>query len=310
MERQFPFVSIIVPVYNGAATIVQGVESLLAQDYPRESFEIIVVDNGSKDRTVEILQPYAQSDKIVLLSETNILNAYGARNTGAKAAKGDILAFTDSDCVADKEWLVRLLAQHMDERIGAFIGDIRVYEPKIILERYYSSDWMSLRGKKLGGFPGMRGANCAIRHDCFERLKGFRDSVSSGGDSDFLRRMLQETSFIYAIALDALVHHENHETVVQIFKRSLRFGTNMENLRRDPFLGDNYVPLMRNLQDTFLCPMVFLWRLVAYPWVTRGRSYRGRKIQDAGLFLWEPLIREIETVGLLIGRIFHSPRFR
>jgi len=98
-----------VPVYNGAQTVEKCVESLLAQDYPKDRLEIIFVDNQSKDRTLQVLQPYAASGKILLLSETNVLNAYGARNTGIRAAKGDILAFTDSDCEAEPDWIRELM---------------------------------------------------------------------------------------------------------------------------------------------------------------------------------------------------------
>jgi glycosyltransferase involved in cell wall biosynthesis len=61
-----PFVSIIVPVYNGGQAVIQCTESLLAQNYPRDRFEIIFVDNKSKDSTAAMLQPYAEAGKILL----------------------------------------------------------------------------------------------------------------------------------------------------------------------------------------------------------------------------------------------------
>lgn len=103
-ETDLPFVSVIVPVYNGEQTVVQCVEFLLAQDYPKDPLEIIFVDNKSNDHTCAILQPYVESGKILLLSEANVLNAYGAHNTGIRSTKGGILAFTEADCEAEPEW--------------------------------------------------------------------------------------------------------------------------------------------------------------------------------------------------------------
>jgi glycosyltransferase involved in cell wall biosynthesis len=97
MTADWPFVSIIVPVYNGSRTIDALLTSLLALDYPPDQHEILIVDNKSTDDTRQRIQRYP----VTLLEETEIQGSYAARNRGIEAAQGEILAFTDADCVVE-----------------------------------------------------------------------------------------------------------------------------------------------------------------------------------------------------------------
>ncbi len=90
--NQIPLVSVIVPAYNCTTYIPETLSSLFAQDYP--NVEIIVVNDGSKDNTLELLKSYG--NKIVLINKKNT-GAPGARNAGIRAARGKFIAFCDSD---------------------------------------------------------------------------------------------------------------------------------------------------------------------------------------------------------------------
>lgn len=109
-------ISAIVPAYNCEATVAACIESLLAQS--RVPDEIVVVDDASTDRTAEIVARYPV--RLVRLARN--AGPGVARNEGAKAASGDILAFTDSDCVAPPEWLARIERELGDEAIVAVTG--------------------------------------------------------------------------------------------------------------------------------------------------------------------------------------------
>lgn len=109
-------ISVVVPAYNAEATIEACLESLLAQ--ARAPDEIVVVDDASTDRTAEIIARYPV--RLVRLARNGGPGV--ARNEGAKVASGDILAFTDSDCVAPPEWLARLDREFDDEGIVAVTG--------------------------------------------------------------------------------------------------------------------------------------------------------------------------------------------
>jgi len=100
MINAYNFISVIIPCLNNEKSIEKCIISLIEQDYPSNLFEIILVDNGSSDNTISIIQQYP----VILLKEI-IRNPYVARNLGALHAKGQILAFTDANCEIDKNWL-------------------------------------------------------------------------------------------------------------------------------------------------------------------------------------------------------------
>jgi glycosyltransferase involved in cell wall biosynthesis len=94
-------ISVIVPVFNTARYLDRVIEALENQDYPRSEFELIFVDNGSVDQSREILERHSG---LRVLSETE-RGSYAARNRAIHAARGEILAFTDSDCLPCRDWL-------------------------------------------------------------------------------------------------------------------------------------------------------------------------------------------------------------
>src|SRR5439155_26798108 len=100
---RYPRVSVVVCAYNAERTMEACLASLETLDYP--DYEVIVVNDGSKDRTLEISErfPFCR----IISQENKGLSA--ARNVGAEAASGEIVAYTDSDCVADSDWLTYLV---------------------------------------------------------------------------------------------------------------------------------------------------------------------------------------------------------
>ncbi len=115
-----PFVSIVVPVYNRADEIGACLESLLSLDYPASKREIIVVDDASEDRTAAVV---AQWDVKLIKRESNHGQS-AARNVGVAAATGEIVAYIDSDCIADPSWLRDLVPYFQDSRnvlVGGYV---------------------------------------------------------------------------------------------------------------------------------------------------------------------------------------------
>jgi glycosyltransferase involved in cell wall biosynthesis len=98
-----PFIDVVVPTRNRADLLRRALESLLAQNYPAESFAVIVVDDGSTDETWSALQ--SASDRRVRPRRIEHRGPYTARNEGWRAGNGEIVAFIDDDCVADPNWL-------------------------------------------------------------------------------------------------------------------------------------------------------------------------------------------------------------
>lgn len=112
-EESLPKVSVIVPVKNGGAKIQGLLDSLMQVDYPKEKLEIIVVDGNSSDDTREVVSRY----EVKLLTEEK-RGINGARNTGVKHSEGDIVVFTDSDCVVPKYWIKKIVEDFQDSKVG------------------------------------------------------------------------------------------------------------------------------------------------------------------------------------------------
>ncbi len=103
--QSLPFISIIVPARNEEATIGACLQSLKALNYPPEKLEIIVVDNGSQDRTREIALQY----NVKVLQELHTFTCAAAKNRGIMEAKGEVVAFIDADAIADPDWLINAI---------------------------------------------------------------------------------------------------------------------------------------------------------------------------------------------------------
>ncbi|MBF0308729.1 MAG: glycosyltransferase [Magnetococcales bacterium] len=114
-----PMVSVIVCVYNDADRIAPCIQSLLDQDYPPESLEVVVVDDGSTDQTAAVVRQFPA----VRLCQQENRGPSTARNLGILQARGEICAFTDSDCEADPGW-VRSLVQHHMAKAGERFGGV------------------------------------------------------------------------------------------------------------------------------------------------------------------------------------------
>jgi glycosyltransferase involved in cell wall biosynthesis len=250
-EVDWPFVSIIVPVFNGSDTIDELLRSLLALNYPQTKHEIIVVDNNSQDNTPFLSQRYP----VRLLYERQMQSSYAARNRGIEAAKGEIIAFTDADCVADSDWLRRLIADHVDNRWGGFAGGFEAYPPSTDVQRYMMSTGASCftpeflqqpflapqsRGEILcsrielldyrasiplpSNLVNPPTANVAYRRQLFDEIGYFDPLLTSGGDLEFAWRVQTQTSWQIKIIPEAIIYHQHRRDLASMSKQYRKNG--------------------------------------------------------------------------------------
>jgi len=121
------FVSVIVPAYNASKTIKHLIIALMNQSYPKDKYEIIIVDDGSKDKTTKMVMSVAkenQQPNIKIIKLEHNLGPAAARNRGIMEAKGEIIAFTDADTLPDKDWLKELVKAFDNESVGGVRGEI------------------------------------------------------------------------------------------------------------------------------------------------------------------------------------------
>jgi glycosyltransferase involved in cell wall biosynthesis len=114
-------VSIVVPFYNEEKHIKQCIQALLSLDYPRDRYEILTVNNNSTDRSVEIVSSYPE---VRLLHEKK-QGDFPARNVGVSNARGEIIAFTDSDTAPYPEWLRQAMEAMRDQNTALVVGNLQ-----------------------------------------------------------------------------------------------------------------------------------------------------------------------------------------
>jgi cellulose synthase/poly-beta-1,6-N-acetylglucosamine synthase-like glycosyltransferase len=224
---------VIVPVKNEREMIEPCLKSLLDLDYPE--YEIIIVDNGSTDGTLEIAEKTAISDKRVRLLRSGGYAA-AARNTGILAAKGDILAFIDGDCVAPSDWLKQLVDPLSAEPFTtAGVGGPNVPMDKVegvwsrtinsMLQTFLgSAGSIQVRVTKRDYVRSLSSANSAFRAEMVRKVGGFDPRLFLCEDSDFSARLVR-SGFRLRFVRNALVYHARDYHRLSNFGRHMfRYG--------------------------------------------------------------------------------------
>lgn len=119
-------ISVVIPAYNEENRIAGCLKSVFATKYP--DLEVIVVDDHSKDKTVEVASRYA----VRLIRRSTRGGISAARNEGIRIARGEIIAFLDADCIVDSDWLTLLASDFTDDKIAGVGGVIRPSRPEVI----------------------------------------------------------------------------------------------------------------------------------------------------------------------------------
>lgn len=179
-----PRVSVVVPHYRDLKGLDRCLDALVGQTLDADQFEIIVADNNSPEGRAKIDEVIAGRAKLVIVEEKG---AGPARNGGVSVARGDVLAFIDSDCVAEPDWLVEGLAALADyDFIGGRVT-VLLEEPDRVtgaeaFERVFAFDFKTYITRK--GFTGAGNLFCSA--EVFDRVGGFRSGLSE--DVEWSRR--------------------------------------------------------------------------------------------------------------------------
>jgi cellulose synthase/poly-beta-1,6-N-acetylglucosamine synthase-like glycosyltransferase len=234
VDPQLPPVSVVVPARDAERTLASCLDSLLALRYPRERLELIVVDNGSCDRTPALVAERAPALRLV---REPIRNRARARNAGIRASDGGVVAFTDADCVVHEAWLKRLVGELDDRDVGVAGGPILPFAPCGTVERYGARIRDQRRNIEVFHPPYVDTANCAVRRDTLERLGGFDPRFTRSQDVDLSYRAVA-LGYRLAFAPGAVVCHRNRSTLPALAWEGALHGYSSVQLRKvhDSFL--------------------------------------------------------------------------
>lgn len=226
-----PKISVIVPVYNGEADLVELIGCLQGQSYPAQQVEYILVDNGSDDRTAALFEQLVSEEKslgitLQFLEEKEIQSSYAARNTGIRAAKGEFLVFTDVDCRPHPDWLESLIFLFAEHEVGIVVGEIVGKAGKTLLEKYAERHRVLSQQHTLkhNFCPYGQTANLALRRQAVEQVGLFRPHLTTGGDADLCWRILLQSHWQLRIAPEAVVEHRHRATLREYQNQWQRYG--------------------------------------------------------------------------------------
>lgn len=273
-------ISVVIPVYNEEKYIKKCLESL--QKGQRKPDEILVVDGGSTDRTVDIVKKMG-----VLVLHNPRKNAACGRNIGILKAKGDIVAFTDGDCIAHPGWLATIEKEFEDSDADGIGGKVVAADPVNDIEEY----WNHLQLEIIMNFGNVRyqveertltdsfiTANCAYRRKFLWEMKGFNQWFANNGEDVELswRALAKGAKLVYVP--EAVVDFHGVTDLRGIRKKSFRNGIASSKLQKVYGTKVNYDPNIYKiwiaaLKGTFLRKKWERYNLIETTWHLLGKYY-------------------------------------
>ena len=228
-ESYLPFVSVIVPAHNEEVVIANTIRSLLASDY--EQFEIIVVDDGSKDNTSEVVKEYFADEPRVRLFRTTNIGKSGALNLGLRYVQGEVVVALDADTLFAPQTIGALAQRFHDPRLGALAGNAKVGNRINIVTRWQALEYITSQNMDRRAFASLNcitvvpGAVGAWRRDLLDQIGGF-SSDTLAEDQDLT---LQVRRLGYSIGYEenAIAWTEAPDTLRSLAGQRFRwaFGT-------------------------------------------------------------------------------------
>ena len=291
MSGRLPQFSVVVPTYSRPCQKLPALlESLTELDYPRDGFEVIVVDDGSEQPPEEEIVEFQDRIDLTLLIQENAGPA-AARNSGAAQAKGEYLAFTDDDCCCDPDWL-NALAKRFAEMPDRILGGrtlnalpVNTYSAVSQMLIAYLYTYYNTEPEKARFFTTN---NLAVRCEGFHEVGGF--------DTTYIRAAAEEREFCdrwlhhgrrMAFVPEAVIHHSHVLSLTTFSKQHFSYGRGAYQFRK--------ARACRDASPIRIEPASFYINMLRYPFTnTKGVVALplmflliGSQVANAAGFFWE-----------------------
>lgn len=261
-------ISVVMPVYNEERNIVNTLEALFANTVLPD--EVIVADGGSTDNTVALIKN--RFPKVTVVNNPK-KNAASGRNIGIRHAKGDIIAFTDGDCIVRNDWIEKITEAFNKYDIDGLGGKVEIATPVNHIEEY----WGNLAWKLIMSFgdeayvvnqcklnDAFVTANCAYKRKLLIHLKGFSSWFANNAeDVDLCWRAIKSGAKLMYLP-NVCIYAHNVTTLKGVVKKSFRNGYSSSKLQKrygrnvnfDPniykMLGRNIIGFAKREEDAGL----------------------------------------------------------
>lgn len=207
--KKYPFVSVVIVTFNGTHVIGECLESLSEQTYGINSYEVLVVDDGSSDP--KLLPLLVEFEKKIrnyrVVSYQPNEGISHARNVGWKEARGEIVAYTDDDAVVDKDWVARLAAGY-DEDTAGVGGYARPYDESNLFSLFDQAMTFYLYGVRAEKVDGAGGNNMSFRRSVLESVGGFNENLKYVADEAYINALLTKKGYKLKVIPDLTVKHK------------------------------------------------------------------------------------------------------
>ncbi len=262
-----PHISIVIPTYNRPERLKSCLDSITGLNYSKERFEVIIVDDGSKNPLDTVVKPYQQQLNLTLIRQKNAGPA-AARNTGANTAKGQYLAFTDDDCTLDKNWLVAL-ENGFSQTSNALLGGKTInalpnnpYSSASQLLIDYLYDYYNQKSAQATFFASN---NFALSRELFEKVGQFDVTfpLAAGEDREFCDRWLFNGYSLYYVP-EAIIYHSHYLSLAKFWRQHFNYGRGAYYFHQ--------VRSQRNETSVKVEPLEFYWKLLTYPLAANNKQ--------------------------------------
>ena len=285
-------ISVVIPVYNAAETIGPTIERLFQQRLA--PCETILVDDGSTDGTADVLAGFGARIRVIRKANGGPASA---RNAGVRAATGEFVAFTDSDCLPAPDWLARLLAGFDGEEVAGVGGIVRGVDATLTGEYVDAIRLLDPQADETGEIPYLITANACFRREALLRAGLFDERFRKpGGEEPELCARIRRLGYRFAAVESAVVLHHHRQTPGSLLRTLTNYGEGL-------FLFSQVCPEHRIDRPW----RVLLRRAVALRSIfTRVASYAGKYGLSKGVYF--SVLDYLRALAMIRGYLRASRR--
>lgn len=260
--NKLSFITILVAARNEEKNIGHLIQALEKQRYSKELLELIIIDDHSEDATANVVRSNAYPWLKLLHLPKNKKGKKAALRFGASHARGELLLFTDADCIPDKNWVNAMYAHYMNYQSVMVLGHVEFAEGNGFLGKFQQIEMQALQNVSSGfaglGIPIMaNGANMLVEANLFKTLD-LREEVASGDDIFALLELAKIRRVSYCGSREASVKTKPAESVIALINQKARWASKNKYIANITYNLVGIIVVLENLAVALALVWLFI----------------------------------------------------